>query len=212
MTISTLERTPLAEIVSVFNQSFADYRIKIQFTESSLKQKIARENISLQYSVGAFDQGKLVGFILNGYDYLDQQRAVYNAGTGVVPSYRGQQLTKQLYDYLLPVFKKGKIDRGLLEVLDSNSTAIHIYLKLGYRINRDLTCYEGVVHFDKLPNIDQGILKVLSLLDWGQVSKYWNTLPTWQNSVGAIQRTQDDYKMVGVLIKEHLAGYGVVNP
>ena len=212
MTISTLERTPLDEIVTVFNKAFSDYKIKVSFTEDSFKQKISLENISLNYSVGAFENGQLIGFVLNGFDYRDGKKSVYNAGTGVVPAFRGKGITEELYDYMFPLFQKQSLQQGILEVLENNTTAIHVYLKLGYQIKRDLTSFTGVVHFNKLPTIKDVRASLLDTFDWNLITTFWNIQPSWQNSTNAIERSKDLFKFIGIFRNEHLIGYGIINP
>ncbi len=212
MTISTLERTSLDEIVSTFNRAFADYRMRVNFNEDSFKMKICSENISLHHSVGAFSGGRLIGFILNGFDFIDNCKAVYNAGTGVIPSFRGQKVTQKLHEYIVPLFYKQNFQKGYLEVLDTNTNAIHIYLKVGYQIERDLASFQGVVYYNKLPVVKDVYAQLINEIDWDVLPAFWNFRPSWQNNKAAIQRSLDQYKIIGVFCRDNLIGYGIVNP
>ena len=93
--IKTLEGVSFDQIEEVFNLSFSDYYFKIHFTKKQLEDKFEHENGMLELSVGAFENKKLVGFILHFYAVEKGEKVVYNGGTGVIPSKRGQGLAKK---------------------------------------------------------------------------------------------------------------------
>ncbi|MEJ2113072.1 MAG: GNAT family N-acetyltransferase, partial [Flavobacteriaceae bacterium] len=102
MEIRTLAGIDNIKILTVFNESFSDYFVPFRLTEDQLKSKIIADKIDLELSVGVFENGKLIGFILNGFDFINNQNVVYNGGTGVIPEKRGLGLTKQMYIFNLP--------------------------------------------------------------------------------------------------------------
>ena len=212
MEIITLEHTPIDKIVEAFNKAFADYQVKIKLTEETLLQKIATENICLRYSVGAFIYGQLVGFILHAYDEIDGQRVIYNGGTGVLPSHRGKGISEKLYQFLIPRLKEEGIQRCFLEVIDSNSKAIHVYLKTGFEVLRDLLCFRGIIYTQQYPDIDNIEVHELYDLNFEDLPEFWNSNPTWQNSNAAMRRATQIYRTVGLYKNDLLVGYGMVNP
>lgn len=54
---------PIEKILAAFNLAFSDYLISIKLAETQLRHKIWTENIALELSAGAFDDGNLVGLI-----------------------------------------------------------------------------------------------------------------------------------------------------
>jgi hypothetical protein len=62
----------------------------------------------LEFSAGLFDEHQLVGFIFTGIDKVDEQKIAYNAGTGIIPLYRGKNLTSKMYQYIFEILKKKK--------------------------------------------------------------------------------------------------------
>lgn len=88
--------------------------------------KIKSENILLVYSVGVFESDKLVTFILLGYDEIQGVRNIYNAGTGVIPSFRNRGITKALYQYI-------GIYAYVLEVIEGDVKALTGYEKLSFK-------------------------------------------------------------------------------
>ncbi len=76
VTFQTLENISLADITEVFNLAFSDYIVPLKLTEDQLADKIISDNIKLEYSVGAFENKKLVGFILHGYGLVNGKKVV----------------------------------------------------------------------------------------------------------------------------------------
>src|ERR1043165_2240865 len=105
MQIKTLEQTSIAEITDTFNTAFAGYFVKLHVTEEQLKQRLIAEGIDLGSSIGAYDNNRLAGFILNGFDTVNGVLRSYNAGTGVIPAYRGKGLTNAMYAKMLPMIR-----------------------------------------------------------------------------------------------------------
>ena len=102
MELKSLNGVSPVEITKVFNTSFADYFIPFKLSEEQLLSKMQVDKVTLELSVGAFDKGKLVAFILHGFDIIGNTKTVYNGGTGVVPKARGHGLTQRMYQFILP--------------------------------------------------------------------------------------------------------------
>ena len=112
MEIKTLKDVSVAEIAAVFNEAFQDYFIPLAFTEVTMRAKMRSEGIDFAYSIGAFENDKLVGFILHGYDIIDGVKTIYNGGTGVIASHRGKGLTAAMYEYCIPLLLQQGIRVG----------------------------------------------------------------------------------------------------
>lgn len=198
---STLENIQNAEVVDVFNKSFADYFVKIELNEKSLADKFRTENIALEKSVGAFFENKLVGFILIGIE----NEVAYNGGTGVLPEFRGNSLTRKMYDFILPKLKAENIFLHQLEVISENYPAIKTYEKIGFQKTRTLVCFKGKINVSQINNIIE--IKSLDEIDTTIFPKFWNSQPSWQNSLSAIKRTQNLHKIIGAFHQNNLVGY-----
>ncbi|HRH40263.1 MAG TPA: GNAT family N-acetyltransferase [Pyrinomonadaceae bacterium] len=198
---STLKKVKAAGIVEVFNSAFADYFVKIELTEMSLADKILAENIILEKSVGAFVENKLVGFILLGIE----NGVAYNGGTGVILKARGNSLTGKMYEFILPKLNAEGIYSHQLEVVTENFPAIKIYEKIGFETFRALACFRGKITISKI-NRDIEI-KDFDEIDETLFSQFWNSNPSWQNSISAIKRTKYLHKIVGAFYENNLVGY-----
>ena len=87
-----LDHINLQELADCFNAAFSDYEQSIHFTTESLNYYLTASTVDLSLSYGALYNGQLVGFILNSSGTYNEQRVVFDAGTGIVPDHRGPAL------------------------------------------------------------------------------------------------------------------------
>lgn len=198
---ATLENVKTSDLIAVFNATFADYFVNVELDERGLAIKSQTENTDLSKSVGAFLDGKLVGFILLGIE----NGIAFNGGTGVLPDARGNALTVKMYDFMMPKLKTESIYFHQLEVITKNLPAIKTYKKIGFRRVRTLACFKGKINATKI-NRDIEI-KFLNRIDTEIFPTFWNAQPSRQNSLSALQRTQNLYKYVGAFYQSNLVGY-----
>jgi ribosomal protein S18 acetylase RimI-like enzyme len=203
MEIRTLEKTTIGEITSTFNEAFQGYFIPLVFTEESMSTKLKSEGIKLQYSVGAFEKDRLVGFILHGFDVINSMKTIYNAGTGVVADFRGRGITKALYEFAIPMLMKEGIYKHLLEVIENNLPALHVYEKMGFRRTRKLQAFKG---------------KPLASSDDAYAIRHLPTIPeeafafsemvsAWQNSLASVRRDMENHQCIGAFRENELIGF-----
>lgn len=209
-TISTLEGITAKEIVTAFNLSFSDYFVPMQLTSEQLSVKFKSENFNPDYSVGAFNNGRLVGFILHFYDKVNGEIIIYNGGTGVIKEFRGQGLTQKMYAFIIPQLKKAGISHIVLEVLTQNIQAIKSYEKAGFLHNRILKCFKGQA---SVSNVNGEIdIEEALLYDWNRLILFWDFEPTWQNSIQTLENLKIENVLIYAKIANMIAGYLVYNP
>ncbi len=210
MEIKTLTGIDPEEILKVFNRSFSDYFIPLQLNEEQLVAKMQAEKVDLSLSVGVFENGELIAFILHGFDTINCERITYNAGTGVIPEQRGLGLTKKMYQYITPILSKKGINRSLLEVITGNTQAIRSYERSGYKIRRELICYKGEV---EITTINKNLeIKVLENYNWELMESFWDISPTWQNSKNVVNDLKAINISHGAYLEGQLVGYIIYNP
>ncbi|TGD56735.1 GNAT family N-acetyltransferase [Flavobacterium humi] len=209
MIIRTLENTSTDQILDAFNLSFSDYLVPVRLSEEQFVNKIKSDSIDLSLSAGAFEGNDLIGFILHGKDTVNGENKAYNAGTGVIPNRRGNNITGKLYDFIIPQLKNKGISQIQLEVLTENHVAKHTYHKLGFRTNRELDCYKGNVS-KKVK--DSAVIKPLKGYDWDLLQSFWDCEPSWQNSVTAVENLFGANISIGIYDGEDLMGYLIFNP
>ncbi|MCT2409083.1 GNAT family N-acetyltransferase [Chryseobacterium antibioticum] len=189
MEIKNLEGVTIEELVAVFNLSFSDYIVPFQLTLEQLKSKIEAEDIKPDLSLGVFDSGKIVGFMLHGLRIDDSGSTVYNAGTGVIPDYRGQGLVGKMYEELIPQLKALHVRKMVLEVIKENQPAVRAYEKMGYAVSRKLDCFSGTL--DILKENKEVVIKQTSELKWNEFVPSWEIEPTWQNAVPTLENIKE---------------------
>ncbi len=202
MQIHSLANTSLETLAETFNKAFEGYFVPIKLDVKSLADKIKSENILLEHSVGVTINGQLAGFILIGID--NESGIAYNAGTGIIPEFRGQKLTEKMYSFLLPQLNKIGILSHPLEVICENQKALKIYETLGYTITRKLICYKGKI--SEVNNSDYKI-KAIDLPNENEVESFWNHKPTYQNSLFCTKNNAGKHTTFGVFTNEQLIGY-----
>lgn len=211
MTIQSLEKTSLDDIVQTFNEAFTGYFVNIHLTKDLLIHKMTQENIRLSHSAGAFDEDKLVGFILCGIDTRNGLKMAYNGGTGVIPAYRGKGLTPKMYDFLMDLYQREGVQKALLEVIVENAAAIRSYEKVGFDKLRALDCFKGQINYNK-PTLGIAITPRQILHPaWNDFAGFWNWQPTWPNTTEAVQRAGGTLKLLGLYHDEELIAYGMIN-
>lgn len=209
---STLEQVSISDIVETLNLAFAKYFVPINFTPENLALKMKQEGTILNLSVGAFDSDKLIGVILQGYRQDNGKQIVYNGGTGVLPAYRGQQITEQMYQFIIPKLIQNKIDEAWLEVITENYGAIKVYERTGFHKMQKVICWKQESEISLIEQPIAVSFRTLNTIDWSFFNN-WNLFkPTWQNSNFAILNILENFNIIGVFINNNLIGYGIVNP
>lgn len=76
--LKSLENIAIETLTETFNRAFSDYVVPFKLTKEGLLSKMKTDNVDLTYSVGAYLNDELVGFILHGSDIIDGKLTLYN--------------------------------------------------------------------------------------------------------------------------------------
>lgn len=212
MEIRKLTALDRADLLTAINGAFADYIVPFQLDASLLELKIRGEDILMDWSVGVFDGIQLIAFILHGMREIGGSNVIYNAGTGVLPAYRGRGLVVEMYRFMQPYFKAHHVKKLLLEVIESNLPAIRAYEKNGFVKGRKLLCFGGEldVNAGALSGRIQPIhIQSIHDFSWDILQSFWDVKPSWQNRIGGIELIQ--LKGLGAFIGSDLVGYILFN-
>lgn len=205
MKIQSLETVRLSYLAEIFNAAFADYLVPFQLSETDLQSKMVSENISLENSTGVFTADKLVGFMLTGTDLFEGKLIAYNAGTGVIPEFRGQQLTQKMYAFLTPYLKEKGISIHQLEVITKNERAITAYKKIGFEQRRLLSCFKGKIITTE--NETSFKIEPFPFPEEDVISSFRDQLPAYQNSSNTIKRNARQHICYTTSAENTLIGY-----
>ena len=196
-------------------EAFADYAVDMSYmtAERSWLRNL-KSGVHYDCSVGAFDGDKLVGLTFVGLDDWQGEKAAFDAGTGIIPAYRGQGIAKEMFEFILPRLRERGVMVFLLEVLQSNSAAIRAYTKTGFKVTREFACYEflpDAFASNKLTNTSFEIRAISkdkvqefkSLVDWH---------PSWENSFTGMDRVEDGLIRLGAFRGDQCVGILVFYP
>jgi ribosomal protein S18 acetylase RimI-like enzyme len=193
-----------------FLEAFSDYQVSLQMSEEQFEQRVKRDGVEIELSAGAFDGERMIGFYMNGRGMWHGKLTAYDAGTGVIPSYRRQGVAEELFDFLAPRLKERGITQYVLEVITSNERAVALYRKLGFVEVRRLAVLRSSEPMKPLGDVEGVSLRRLEEPEWDVFCAYWDGEPSWQNSRDAVERARNQCEIVGAFVDEKCVGYGIV--
>jgi ribosomal protein S18 acetylase RimI-like enzyme len=212
--IRNLNSEDLQEMYKAFKMAFQDYPIPFDLSEEHFRKKFVNKlNISLDLSAGSFSNNILNGFIFTSVCLYDDILTAYNGGTGVVPVCRGNGLTSDIYNYLIPGFRKQNISMCILEVLTENKAAIKVYKKIGFRITRNYKCYK-LNPFNPVSRKEnnQILLAVASKPNWSKYNEFLDYMPSYLDSHGMIEKNLENEVIVEAKLNNVIVGYSIFQP
>ncbi len=213
MEIRTLLSIPSATLHRAFSTAFSDYAVPLELSPDALAELHRRRGVRYELSVGAFSGDHMVGFTFNGLGTWNHGRCGYDAGTGVIPSARGQGLATRMMERSLSLLSAEGTAHYLLEVLQSNLAAVNIYRGLGFRISRELLCWRlGDVPARTIPGLQiQSIAEDDHLtFDITREGPLWGATPSWQNSAESITRASAARTTLIAQTDGALTGYAII--
>lgn len=190
ITITNLKGIPLEQIVTCLVTAFEGYFVQMPSDVDYWRKRYKGARVDWELSFGAFHEEKLVGFIINGVDNLNDVLTAFNTGTGVIPAFRGKQLVDRLYAFALPFFEEKGIGKCALEVIQENARAIKVYERIGFTKKRNLLSFKGTITTKELPKeISIKQVPLNSILSGLANHDYYS----WDFNNEALFLLQDDY-------------------
>jgi len=202
-------------IYRAFLEAFSDYAVDMSYmNESNMLNRWIKNGVDFSCSVGAFHGDKIVGFTMIGIGFYKGQLSAFDAGTGIIPAFRGKGLASAMFDFAIPKLKGKEVKRFYLDVLQSNRAGIRAYEKSGFTIARRYNCYELRLTNQKFPAYDPRHIQVLPI-DRELIYTFANELdwtPAWENSFFAISGIPDDLLVLGAFRKGICIGIIIYYP
>jgi len=202
MKIKSLENISKDELIDCFLLAFENYYVQMPTEKSYYIKRWAAAKVDFSLCYGMFDKDNLVGFIIHAIDNRSGKRIAFNTGTGVIPAYRGQKITKAIYAHAIQDLKAKGIELSQLEVIQENEKAIKVYESVGFTIVKEYNCFSGVI---KLGSTEDFELEEFSKaeFDWNLVASQNNY--SWDFQKETVQ--ESDYRYFHVLYKTKLESY-----
>ena len=183
-----LQDISMEQLAQCFNLSFSDYEQPICFTPESLKYYLTASAVDLSLSFGAFCDEELVGIILNSGGIYQNQRVVFDAGTGVIPEHRGKKVFSALFEYTSQQLRQCNIERYYLEVLQSNHHAVSIYRKFGFSVQREYSVLTRQGWDNHIP--------VIPYQDFVAFSTKFSVEPSFEHTFSTISKNPQLYEVL----------------
>lgn len=140
LTFASARSLSLDGLTDAFNRGFEGYPVPIGQTPDSLLRMLRENDVREEESLVALAPGGApVGVALLGR----RGARAWVAGMGVAPEWRGQGQGEALLRRLLAQASELGAQLVTLEVLDENTTAQRLYVRLGFHETRQLTIYTG---------------------------------------------------------------------
>ncbi|MBN1188977.1 MAG: GNAT family N-acetyltransferase, partial [Dehalococcoidales bacterium] len=212
---STLENTSVQTLFLAFLEAFEDFPSTKNVTVEAFQNMLQIRGYNPEISLGAFDKSNhiLAGFILNGLRAWNGKSTVYDILTGTVPSYRRQGIANIMFEKLRVVLRQKHAEQYVTEVKKENTTAIKLYKKQGFEINRGLSSFtlKKENHIKKTSAYRIEYFTEIQQNVWGQLKSFWEFQPSWQNSISSITAVQGIMIYALVRLDNKIIGYGVID-
>ncbi len=205
----TLDNISIEVVHKTFQEAFSDYQVKIELPLWKFQQMLLRRGYHPAISIGAFQDERLVGIVLNGLRQWKGKVTAYDLGTGVIAEFRRQGITSEMLLQVKSLLKTKLVEQYLLEVLKTNQSAIELYNKQGFELQREFSCYQ----LEKEKFIPKTSVKVkhLERLELKELREFWNFEPSWQNSESSIEAVPEAFEYVIAEYSSTVIAYGIID-
>ncbi len=204
----TLEKTDLHALHTAFLAAFSDYQVKMDFPFASFERMMRRRGLTPELSVGAFEGDRLIGFSLTALRSRNGIPTAYDIATGIVPEYRRQGITDEIFLREKALLNKQHVAQYLLEVIRENSPAVQLYQKQGFKIQREFSCFR--IDRDRLTPRARHLAEQADGIDFTQGETFWDFEPSWQNSIASVSAVPEAFVCDVVRLNGEIVGYGMI--
>ncbi|MGN9164486.1 GNAT family N-acetyltransferase [Tissierellaceae bacterium HCP3S3_D8] len=205
----TLDETNIEILHKAFTDAFSDYQVNLDLPLWKFRQMLQRRGYVSELSIGAFKNQMLIGFVLNGFRNWNGKPTVYDLGTGVIVEYRRQGVTSNMLLNIKEVLKQKQVEQYLLEVIKSNTSAVQLYKKQGFEIQRELKCFQ--LDKSKYNPVTTYKVEHVNRIDWENLKEFWDFEPSWQNSIDSINAVPEEFLYSIVRFDNNIVGYGIID-
>lgn len=204
-----LNNVSIETLHEAFRNAFSDYQVDMNLSIETFRQMLQRRGFAPEISIGAFKNDRLVGFVLNGLRILNGKATGYDIGTGVIMDYRRQGVTSNMLLNVKEILKQKQIEQYILEVIQSNESALQLYEKEGFKIQRNFSCYK--IEKKSYVSLKNHKVEHSDQMAWEQLKEFWDFEPSWQNSIDSVNAVSEEFLYSIVHYDNTIVGYGMIN-
>lgn len=144
--LDSVDEVDFGAFTDAFNLAYSDYYVPITMSKSTFQALFERDDIALDGSVVALEDGQIVGTGLLGV----RGRTGWIGGMGVIPGKRRSGIGRAMMKYLIEQAQQRDLETIDLEVIEANRGAYALYRALGFAEHRFLLVLERVP--DRVPD------------------------------------------------------------
>ena len=211
--LKMLSASFLNQLHRAFELSFEGYQVRVANDLEALKYRLNKVGADLNLSPAIWYKDEVLAFLIQAVGNYSGVKTAYNAGTGVLPAYRGKGMAKDLYHFAIEKNKSIGIEQCLLEVIDTNTPAIKVYKKLGFKSTRLFECYLGKIDKNLKGNKDIQLLPIKDREpNWALYQSFFDFEPCWQNSFDSVIRNFENELIIEAVYKTKTVGFVIFEP
>lgn len=204
--IKRLSNCSLKDGVDAYNRGFEGYFYDQKKDLDSFSKRFGLDELSPEYSVVAYYEGKPAGIVLSGIKNINGVVVAWNGGTGVAKELRGKGVGKKLMNAVLEIYRENGVRYATLEAISRNESAIQLYKKVGYDVKKRLKFLQFneaiTAEVFGIPNSSYKIEQV-SPQELSAIEFYQHQAP-WQN-----QNIHDASAIILRDVQSRIAGYSL---
>lgn len=198
------------EIMECVNLAFSDYAIPIHFIGDTFQNFLKASDIDKSLSFCAYSENTMVGFILNSSSFYQGERVVFDAGTGVIPDFRGKGVFSSLYTFAEQELLKCGIRKYYLEVLQENERAKVLYERQGFSVAREFSVMQfmGISEKDSSQHVQSA---PLIEFDFSTVKHLTLVNPSYEHSYHIIKKSANFYRVFYTKDERDITAFCIYN-
>lgn len=209
ITYRFLEPDDFSEVHQTVLSAFADYSVPVHPSPEQLRELAKRRGVRWELSVGAFAEGRMVGVSATGLGSWRAEKTAYDCFTGVVPNHRGKRITGQMFEKMRERLAQEEVSQFLLEVIQTNRSAIRCYRRIGFAEQREFVCYSIEKRSGSTSELSGLEIQRKRLPSWETWQAIQDWLPSWQNSRESIERSSEDFVFLEAQLNSKPVGYAI---
>lgn len=206
----SLNNTSYSEIAKCLNLAFSDYYLPLQLTDEQLQTHFEMSGVDRDLSYGAFMENQMVGFIFNSPNIYNEQKAVFDVGTGVIPEHRGNKVFTNLFEFTEQELKKHQIEKYYLEVLQQNDKAISSYKKQGFTVTREFSILNASAHSKEIVNTEIRCVDFNSF-DLNKLSNCNCVKPSYEHSTNVLKISPNFYRVAYIQDNNTICAFTILS-
>jgi ribosomal protein S18 acetylase RimI-like enzyme len=198
-----------AQLCEALNLSFSDYVTPMHLSEQDFRQFQRQRGFSSQHSFAALAGTEIAAFWFSSAPNPEYGNRAYTLSVGTSPAHRRKGLSRQLLEAVIEQQHKVGANGLQLEVITTNDKAVSAYEAFGFNRERTLGVFRLVDSEALAAKAGEWAVGKIGLDDLPMnMSAFFDTLPTPQNSFAALSGLSPDVHLVAVRQNDGLLGWG----